>query len=115
MGAVGMAATFLPQELSAHHGAPANSQVTLTIQIAGAAYLGFAILNWMARTVLIGGIYSRPVALGNFLHFAVVAMTLVRLMAGGIRSHTTVIATFIYATFAVWFGLVLFTHRSPRD
>jgi len=114
LGLVGGAATFMPQELAAHHGAPANSQLVLVFQIAGAAYLGFAILNWMARDVLIGGIYSRPLALGNFLHFSVVAITLLRVMAGGVWSHSTVIATLIYAVFAVWFGLVLFTHPSPK-
>ena len=114
LGLVGGAATFMPQELAAHHGAPANSQLVLVFQIAGAAYLGFAILNWMAREVLIGGIYSRPVALGNFLHFSVVAMTLLRLMAGGVWSHPTVMAAVIYLGFAAWFGTALFTHPTPR-
>ena len=38
-------------------------------QLAGVLYLGFAALNWMARGNIIGGIYSRPVTIGNVLHF----------------------------------------------
>src|SRR5204862_7388254 len=33
-----------------------------------ALYLGFAVLNWMGCVVLFGGIYGRPVALGNLCH-----------------------------------------------
>ena len=47
-------------------------------QACGVLYLGFAILNWMAKDDLIGGIYSRPVAMGNFLHFFTIAMALVK-------------------------------------
>jgi hypothetical protein len=36
-------------------------------------------LNWMARANRIGGIYSRPVAMGNFLHFTMGALVLLGL------------------------------------
>ncbi len=80
----------------------------LLLQVAGALYLGFAILNWMAKDNLIGGIYSRPVALGNFLHFFMVAMALVKAFAAGTRGTAMIGAALVYAVFAVWFGLVVF-------
>jgi hypothetical protein len=81
------------------------------VQTCGALYLGFAVLNWMARGVLIGGIYSRPLALGNFLHFVVVTVTLVKVLFE-LRLPLIIGLTVAYAVFAAWFGLVLFMH--PR-
>jgi hypothetical protein len=65
MTILGLGASFLPQEILAHYGSPTEGPGVLIIQIAGALYMGFAILNWMARANLIGGIYSRPVAFGS--------------------------------------------------
>lgn len=112
MGTIGIAASFLPQEIAAHLGAPADLHSVLLLQILGALYLGFAILNWMAKDVLIGGIYSRPLALGNFLHFAVVSIVLLKAIAAGFRVPEILVATAIYSFIAIGFGRVLFT--SPR-
>jgi hypothetical protein len=70
----------------------------------------------MARGVLIGGIYARPLALGNFLHFFVVAVTLIKVLFE-LRLPLIVGLTISYTVLAAWFGLVLFTHpgRSQRD
>ena len=113
MAALGVLASFFPQEIAAHFGTPTGSHVVLIIQIGGALYLGFAVLNWTAKAVLIGGIYSRPVALGNFLHFAVVSITLLKALLSGLRANEIIVGAIIYSCFGVWFGLVLFTHPTP--
>jgi hypothetical protein len=113
MAGLGVAASFLPQEIAAHFGGRPDAHVVLLFQIGGALYLGFAVLNWMAKGVLIGGIYSRPVVLGNFLHFAVVAIILLKTLAGGFRPTEIIIGAAIYSLFGAWFGLVLFTHPVP--
>ena len=66
------------------------------------------ILNWTARGVLIGGIYARPLALGNFLHFAMVGVMLAKaaIMHGVVQLATS---AFVFSGFAIWFGIVLFT------
>ncbi len=64
----------------------------------------------MARGNLVGGIYSRPVALGNFSHFAVAGVVLVKSMMAGQTSAALVASALVYSVFAVWFGIVLFTH-----
>jgi hypothetical protein len=110
MALLGLAASFLPQEILSYSGAEPRGLGVLLIQVVGALYLGFAMLNWMARANLIGGVYSRPVAMGNFLHFAVVAVTLVKALAGGMRGGPILAGAVLYAVFAVWFGLVVFTH-----
>ena len=110
MAVLGFVATFLPQELVGYSSSQANELVVSVIQVTGALYWGFAILNWMARSNLIGGIYSRPVALGNFLHFVMVALTMWRLVGDGHTTIEVVLAAVVYTGFAVSFGLVLFTH-----
>jgi hypothetical protein len=109
MALLGIAASFLPQEILSYFGADPHGLGTLLIQMSGALYLGFAILNWMARDNLIGGVYSRPVALGNFVHFVVVAITLLKALPGDATAPILAGAA-VYTIFAVWFGLVVFTH-----
>ena len=84
LAALGLAATFLPQEIVAGGGEPggANGYLVLLVQIAGGLYLGFAMLNWSVRDMVIGGIYNRPIALGNLLHFLIVALALPVLLPG---------------------------------
>jgi predicted membrane channel-forming protein YqfA (hemolysin III family) len=114
MAALGLCASFLPQEILSYFGADPRGLGVLLIQVVGALYLGFAMLNWMARANLIGGVYSRPVAMGNFLHFAVVAVTLLKALLGGMRSEVVLIGGLVYSVFAVWFGLVVFTHPKKQ-
>ena len=109
MAVLGLAASFLSQELLSAAGVPPVTVLVVLVQVTGALYLGFAMLNWMARGVLIGGIYSRPLAMGNFLHFAVVGATLARAMSA-IDLRVVYLSAAIYIVFAVWFALVLFTH-----
>ncbi len=78
LAVLGLATSFMPQEVLGLHGTVPDTPTVLLVQMTGALYLGFAILNWTARGVLIGGIYARPVALGNFLHFAMVAVMLIK-------------------------------------
>ena len=112
MGRIGLVLSFLPQEMLGMVGVPPVTALVVLVQVTGALYLGFAFLNWMARGVLIGGIYSRPVALGNFLHFAVVAATLLKAM-----THFDLPVVYAlsaaYTMFAAWFAVVLF--RSPVE
>jgi hypothetical protein len=110
MAALGVVATFAPEKVLGP--GTIGSMPNLVAQVAGALYLGFAMLNWMAKDNAIGGIYSRPVALGNLLHFFAVAMALLRLVTGGDHQSVLLIATLIYAIFAAGFGLLIFG-KSP--
>lgn len=113
LGALGLVASFAPQELLAYVGVAPVPGVVLITEIAGALYLGFAYLNWMARGNAIGGIYSRPIALGNVLHFVVVSASLVRSAAVWSDRPEILVVLVIYVLYGVWFGVTLF--RSPRQ
>ena len=107
MAVIGLALSFMPQEVLGMHSSAVDNATVLLLQMAGAVYLGFAMLNWMARGILIGGIYARPVALGNFLHFVMVAITLTK-AAIAFAVLPLAISAAVFSGFAIWFGLVLF-------
>lgn len=111
MGILGIATSFMPQEILIGLRTQPNGNATLLVQAAGALYLGFAILNWMAKNVMIGGIYARPVALGNLFHFVVGSLAGWKAIASGaVASKVLLAACCVYTVFAVCFGIVLFTY-----
>ena len=108
LAAGGLACTFAPAELLAAAGLPgAPAPVVLVVQALGAAWLGFALLDWHARGAPFGGIYGRPIALGNFLHFTVIAVALAK---AAFAASTLPLAamTLVVAVLALAFGRVLF-------
>ena len=108
MGALGFSATFLPQEIAPYLGTQ-SAGVPLLIQILGALYFAFALLNWTAKDSLLGGIYNRPVAIGNLVHFVVGALALAK--GAFANPADTVIIAFaaVYVLFAIAFGMIFFT------
>ena len=110
IGVIGLALSFLPGEILSYYGAESEWGSELVLQAAGAAYMGFAVMNWMARDILIGGIYSRPLAMGNFVHFVVVTITLLKVLLDGHLRVEVAIAFAVFVVFAVWFGFVAITH-----
>lgn len=107
---LGAGFTFLPQEILAHVGAPSDGTVVLLMQILGALYLGFAMLNWMNRGSHIGGIYGRPVSMPNFFNSAIGGAALVKWVITDQFALEVAVMALIYSLFTVWFGLVVFTH-----
>ena len=114
MGLTGVTASFFPKEILDSIGLTANELSVLFVQITGALYLGFAVMNWMAKTVLIGGIYSRPLCMGNFLHFTVAALALIKAATNNSNLKYVWVATIVYAIFAVLFGIILFTNPGKK-
>jgi len=110
MGAVGIILTFVPQEVSAYLKLQsATNSGYILFQILGALYFAFAMVNWTSKGNLIGGIYGRPIAIGNLTHFVIGALALVK---GYFALHQAVIlvAAVAYAVLATLFTIVFFTH-----
>ena len=111
LGVLGASATFLPQEILVLAGAPPIGFSVIVVQVAGALYFGFAMLNWMAKGSRIGGIYNRPIALANFAHFFMVILALLKaLMSNPQLPAGLWLVAGVYAVFAVLFSLILFRH-----
>jgi hypothetical protein len=111
LGLLGVAGSFLPDEVLGWLGVPTSPALLLLVQVLGALYLGFALLNWMTRFNLIGGIYSRPVAIGNLMHFLSGGLAMIKLLARAPELRSLWPIVLVYALVTVAFGLVLF--RSP--
>ena len=106
MGVAAIASIFAPSELLSSFGL-ADIAPPVLVQLLGALYFAFAITNWTARHNPIGGIYSRPLALGNFAHFMIGALVLIR-PAVALPRVPLIFAFAIYLVFALLFGALLF-------
>jgi hypothetical protein len=111
MAALGLAASFAPRELLAMLKPSVGPVEALAIQTCGAMYLGFAMLNWMARGNLLGGIYSRPIVMANFLHFTAGGLAMVKAIESLPTPAPAAMLGAAYLGLAAGFGLLLF--RSP--
>lgn len=114
LGLIGLVLTFFTREVLTVHNSPLDGPTILLIQMMGAIYLGFAMLNWGARGVIIGGIYARPLAAGNVLHFVIVTLTLAR-EAWEHNAMQLAGSAFVFGIFAVGFGWLMFRPaRAPE-
>jgi hypothetical protein len=109
LGLLGITATFAPDNVIALVGLPESRLADLLVQLIGGAYLGFAMLNWMAKGSVLGGIYGRPLIVGNLLHFVTSGLAVASRV--GELSSLWVIAV-VYLLFGAGFGLLL--RLSPR-
>lgn len=108
MAALGAMLTFLPDEILNCIRVDRTKFSPLFLQMSGALYFGFALLNWTAKLSPIGGIYGRPVAIGNFMHFVVGAFALIKSFFSSAETTFIWIPTAIYIFFAALFSVVLF-------
>ena len=107
-GIIGILLLFLPNEIAEYLNVEPTIISILFLKILSALYLGFGILNWTVKGSLIGGIYNRPIALGNLLHFVVGSIELVKVISN-IETHREIIIflTALYIIFGVLFAYVL--------
>ena len=111
----GFGFTFFPNEIAGLLINDDNYIFILILQILGALYLGFSILNWMSKASLIGGIYNKPILIGNLLDFFTASMALIKL-AFNVETNLQLIFsyTIIYSLFTLFFGYVFFTNPSLK-
>ena len=113
---IGLLLSFLPDETAVYLNVEPNIITTLFLRMLSALYLGFAILNWMAKSTLIGGVYNRPIAIGNLMHFGVGAIALIKMLSH-VESHLEVIITItlIYLIFSLLFAYVFRTNPNKVE
>lgn len=113
---IGILLSFLPNEIVEYLNVEPNIITILFLKIMSALYLGFGILNWMAKGTLIGGIYNRPIAIGNLMHFGVGAIALVKI-SSNIQIHSEIIISLsaVYVIFALLFAYVFRTNPTNTE
>ncbi|MEO6133503.1 MAG: hypothetical protein ABIP35_00025 [Ginsengibacter sp.] len=111
MGTLGIVASFMPNEILQTLGQTPTATLTLMIQIMGGLYFGFALTNWMAKSSLMGGIYAKPLSMGNFAHFGIGGIALIKAVINdSVSSKYILMLAIIYLLFAIAFGVVSFTN-----
>ncbi len=108
LGGAGLLASFAPQELLILLGSPATGPAPILVQLMGALYFSFALVNWTAKDNIIGGIYSRPVSLGNLAHFVMGALALAKYQSSEWDNRIMIVLLAVYAVFAILFGWLVF-------
>jgi hypothetical protein len=107
LGVIGILLSFLPSEIITYLGVEPTIITTLFLKILSALYLGFGILNWMAKGSIIGGIYNRPIVIGNLMHFGVGAIALIKIVSHiEIHSEIIISLTVLYVIFTILFTYI---------
>ena len=111
LGVMGLALSFFPQEIIAYLAVDSNVINVFFLQIMSALYLGFALLNWMSKDSRIGGIYNRPIAIANFMHFGVGTIALAKALPDlNIHLELAIAIIMVYTVFAILFAFVFLTN-----
>jgi len=109
-GILGILITFLPQETGQLLGITSQTEATLLImQMLGAALFGFGLMNYMARGVTLGGIYGKPILLGNLIFHFIAALELIRHLFEAHQFGYVLVFAILYAFLAAGFIRMNFT------
>ena len=108
---IGISLIFLPNEILDYLELSVSETLQLLMQIIGSLYFALAILNWMSKGSIIGGIYNRPIAMANLTHFVIAGLALIKgILANPSLSYVIWSIAIIYSMFAIFFGIVAFRH-----
>jgi hypothetical protein len=110
LGLFGFLSSFFSQELLLHTKVTSDGAADMFIQLLAAMFIGFAILNWMNRGVIMGGIYARPLAMANFSHFLIGLITFLKVISAKPHLPGMWVLMIIYFLFASAFGITMFFH-----
>jgi hypothetical protein len=115
LAAGGVFALFVPDVVLSLVNTSVTAQLSALVQLMGALYFGFAIMNWTAKDSAIGGIYARPVSLGNFCHFFAGGLLLLRYQFSNPFNLFIMILLILYVIFAVLFYWLVFRAAGIND
>jgi len=116
MAIIGIGLTFAPREILSYAHTNSTAVFVIILQLLGALYFAFAMLNWMAKGAIIGGIYNKPIAIANFVHFLIGGLALAKALIHNQRlPYFLWFLTGIYLVFAVCFGFIFTRHPADKQ
>jgi hypothetical protein len=115
LAAAGVFALFVPDVVLSLVNTSVTAQLSALVQLMGTLYFGFAIMNWTAKDSAIGGIYARPVSLGNFGHFFAGGLLLLRYQFSNPFNLFIMILLILYVIFAILFYWLVFRAAGIND
>ena len=108
---LGISLIFFPIEILDYFELSVSDTLELLMQIIGSLYFAFAMLNWISKGSIIGGIYNRPIAIANLTHFFIAGLSLIQgILSNPNLPYTIWSIAIIYTIFAILFGIVAFNH-----
>ncbi len=108
LGLAGVFALFAPDALLYTQGSAPTGTASVLVQLMGALYFSFALMNWTAKDSLIGGIYARPVSLANFGHFFAGTLLLLKYQLANEMSLSILAALIVYSVYMACFYWLVF-------
>jgi hypothetical protein len=113
LGAVGGALLFAPLDTAPWLALGSARDNEATLQLLGSALFAFAMMDWQGRSAIYGGIYGRPIAMGNlfvavFLALGLGQAQLARPLPSPVPTAPGWIVSVLFVGLAVAFGGVLF-------
>jgi len=108
LGLAGIFALFAPDVLLAMLSVPMTNPLSALIQLMGALYFSFALMNWTAKDSIIGGIYARPISLGNFAHFFSGTLLIAKYLLSNGFNVSILLMLVVYTIFAALFYWLVF-------
>ena len=110
LGLAGIFALFAPENLLTMLSAPIVNPLPTLIQLLGALYFSMSLINWTAKDSAIGGVYARPISLGNFSHFFSGMFILGKYLLANEFNIFTLLIELVYAILAFLFYWLVFRH-----
>lgn len=107
-GAAALSLIFAPELALARLAIAPTPAASTLAQLYGAALFGLAMTSWLARTMLLGGIYGKAVVTGGFAHALVGAFALLHALRASADNALVWGACVVYALLAIGFGTMMF-------
>lgn len=109
LGVIGILLTFMAKEVAGYLLDNDSRISQVLMQVLGALFFAFAMLNWMSKGSYIGGIYNRPIAIANLTHFLVGGLALLKAVINDSSLLMIVwVLAGIYLIFALLFARIVF-------
>ncbi len=108
LGAAAITLIFAPELVLARFAIDPPAAAIPLAQLYGAALFGLALTSWIARTMLLGGIYGKAVVSGGFAHALVGAFVLLHAMRASGYNPLLWAACALYLALAIAFGTLMF-------
>jgi hypothetical protein len=105
---LGVLLSFLPTEIASFMGYTEGFAIPMALQLLGAVYFGYGMFNFMSKGAVVGGIHGRPLVVGNFSHFLIAALALMKAQELLAAFPWLWVLTAVFGLLAVAFGRLLF-------
>lgn len=116
LGVFGFLASFFANELLSHTKVTSQGAGEMFVQFMSAGMLSLAVLNWMGRNTVLGGIYGRPILTGNLVYFLIVLINMIKMLIAKPELPGMWILAAIYLIFTIGFlNAILFHTAKARS